>query len=380
MSLRARSIALAVLCLTLLGSLLATPALAASTVLSHRYLVLTKPGADPGVVAADHHHRAGAKVRFVYRRAVQGYAASLSPARARAVARDPRVAWVEPDRRVRPAATPSVDWGLDRLDQRSPRLDGHYSPPARGVGVTAYVIDTGIRLSHRDFDGRAVSGYDAVDGGSADDCNGHGTHVAGTIGGTTYGVAPAVRLVAVRVLDCSGSGAISSVIAGVEWVTAHHPAGQPAVANMSLGGGRSAALDQAVSRSIASGVTYVVAAGNDGADACGSSPARVPAAVTVGATGRDDGRAPWSDFGRCVDLFAPGVRIRSTWDSGDTATRVLSGTSMASPHVAGVAAVYLDHHRSAMPAEVAAALAAEATPGVVGDARSTHPDLAYTGS
>jgi len=373
----------ALVVLAVITGLLPAPAALAGTshatgaALPHRYVVLTKPGVDPAAVAADHHHRLHARIRYVYRRAVQGFAASISPAAARAVLRDPRVASVEPDRRVRVSG---LDWGLDRIDQRAPRLDGRFAPAGTGAGVTVYVIDTGIRFSHRDLAGRAVSRYDAVDGGRADDCNGHGTHVAGTIGGASFGVAKAVRLVAVRVLDCSGAGPVSAIVAGVEWVTAHHRPGDPAVANMSLGGARSPAIDQAVNRSIAEGVTYVVAAGNDGADACADSPSHIPAAITVAATGPDDQRAPWSDFGPCVDLFAPGVGIRSAWRSSDTATRVLSGTSMASPHVAGAAAVYLGAHRGATPRQVADALLSSATARVVGDPRSPHSGLVYVGA
>ena len=246
--------------------------------------------------------------------------------------------------------------------------------------MTAYVIDTGIRLGHHEFGGRAVSGFDAVDGGEAGDCNGHGTHVAGTIGGTTYGVAKHVHLVAVRVLDCSGQGSTAAVIAGIEWVATNHRAGEPAVANMSLGGTTSTALDAAVRKAIADGVVFAVAAGNgnsrgNGVDACHSSPARVPDAMTVGATDSDDQRASFSNVGRCVDWFAPGVDITSAWD---TATKVLSGTSMATPHTTGVAALYLQTHPSATPVEVGDALAAMVVKGAVRDAKSPNADLLHT--
>jgi subtilisin family serine protease len=323
-----------------------------------RYVVVLHDDSDPDAVAADQAGRYRARVSYVYHRALHGYAATMSPADARALAGDPQVESVEPDRRVRfrAAAHPAVPWDLDRIDQASPKLDGSYTPAGDGDGVTAYVIDTGIRLTHHQFEGRAVSGFDAVDGGDATDCNGHGTHVAGTIGGATSGVAKKVRLVAVRVLGCDGSGTTAGVIAGIDWVTKDHKPGTPAVANMSLGGGVSAALDRAVKRSIADGVTYAVAAGNDGADACGSSPARVPDALTVGASDRKDHKPSWSNLGACVDVYAPGARITSAWDSSDTASKVLDGTSMASPHVAGAAALYLQHHPSATPAEVASAL------------------------
>jgi subtilisin family serine protease len=273
------------------------------------------------------------------------------------------------------AAQPRPPYGLDRIDQRALPLNSTYTYGATGSGVTAYVVDTGIRLSHRDFGGRAVSGFDAIDGGRADDCNGHGTHVAGTLGGAAHGVAKSVRLVAVRVLDCAGSGATSGVIAGVDWVTAHHQPGQPAVANLSLGGFASSALDAAVRRSIADGVSYAVAAGNGNAagvpeDACRVSPARVPEALTVGASDSSDRAAAFSNYGRCVDLFAPGVGVTSTWSTGDTATKTISGTSMASPHVAGVAALYLQGKRSASPAAVATAIARASTKDVVKSSRA----------
>lgn len=241
--------------------------------------------------------------------------------------------------------------------------------------MTAYVIDTGIRFGHEEFDGRAESGFDAVDGGSADDCNGHGTHVAGTLGGETYGVAKDVRLVAVRVLDCDGFGTDDHVIAGIDWVTEDHDAGEVAVANMSLGGAVSRALDEAVERAIADGVPFAIAAGNDAIDACGGSPSRVEEAITVGATTDTDARAVFSNIGPCVDIFAPGDDITSAWADSDTATAEASGTSMASPHVAGAAALYLEQHPDATPAEVAEALIGNSTEGVVGDPGSGSPNV-----
>jgi subtilisin family serine protease len=246
--------------------------------------------------------------------------------------------------------------------------------------VTAYIIDTGIQFSNTDFGGRAKSGYDAVNVGTpADDCNGHGTHVAGTVGGAKYGVAKKVSLVAVRVLDCNGSGSTSGVIAGIDWVTENHLSGVPAVANMSLGGGVSTTLDDAVARSIADGVTYAVAAGNGNSsgvpqDACTSSPARVPDALTVGATDKTDKPASFSNYGNCVDLFAPGVGITSDWYSrrSNTATNTISGTSMATPHVTGVAALYLQGHPTALPATVATDVKAATTTDAV--AAATTPD------
>lgn len=235
--------------------------------------------------------------------------------------------------------SPTPSWGLDRIDQQALPLNNSYTYPNTASNVHAYVIDTGIRLSHVDFGARATNGFDAIDGGSADDCHGHGTHVAGTVGGASFGVAKATALVAVRVLDCNGSGTIAQVVAGVDWVTQN--AIRPAMANMSLGGGANASIDDAVSNSIASGITYAIAAGNSNADACNSSPARVPAAITVGNSTSTDARSGTSNFGTCLDLFAPGTQITSAWNTSDSATNTISGTSMASPHVAGAAALIL---------------------------------------
>jgi subtilisin family serine protease len=237
-----------------------------------------------------------------------------------------------------------------------------------------YIVDTGIRFSHNDFGGRAVTGYDAVDGGSADDCNGHGTHVAGTVGGSTYGVAKGVTLVGVRVLNCSGSGTNSGVIAGVNWVASDHQTGAPAVANMSLGGSVSSALDTAVNNAINDGVTFAVAAGNSNRNACNYSPARVAAAITVGATTSTDARASYSNYGSCLDLFAPGSSITSAWYTSNTATNTISGTSMATPHVAGVAALYLKGNPGASPATVRDAIVNNATTGKVTKPGTSSPN------
>ncbi|MFJ8297876.1 S8 family peptidase [Streptomyces sp. NPDC094447] len=375
----------------LLGTFAAAPAQAApaeGTVLAAgsadavpgSYLVTLKQGA--GFKAASAQGRKliadyGGTVRRTFGSAVDGYTASLGEKEARRLAADPAVASVEQNRIVRADATQTnAPWGLDRIDQAGLPLNGTYTyPDSAGGGVTAYVIDTGVRISHSQLAGRAVNGYDAVDGDTvAQDGNGHGTHVATTIAGTTYGVAKAAKVVAVRVLDDNGSGTTAGVIAGIDWVTAHHQAGAPAVANLSLGGGASATLDNAVKRSIADGVTYAVAAGNSGANASSSSPARVAEALTVGATSNTDAKAAWSNYGSVLDLFAPGVSITAGWHTSDTATNTISGTSMAAPHVAGAAAIHLAGHPSATPAQVATALVNGATPGKVTSPGSGSPN------
>jgi subtilisin family serine protease len=290
------------------------------------------------------------------------------------VRNDPNVAYVEADQTVGLVATQSpATWGLDRIDQRNLPLSNSYTYNFDGTGVTAYIIDTGIRFAHNEFGGQATSGFDAIDGGAADDCNGHGTHVAGTVGGTTYGVAKNVNLVGVRVLNCQGSGTNSQVIAGIDWVTGNHAANAPAVANMSLGGGASTALDNAVRNSIADGVTYAIAAGNSNANACNSSPARVAEAITVGATTNTDARASFSNFGSCLDIFAPGQNITSAWYTSNTATNTISGTSMATPHVAGVAALALDE-TNGTPQQIRDRIVNSATPNVVGNPGTGSPN------
>jgi len=316
---------------------------------------------------------AGVRLQRVYTAALKGLAASLSDAQVSALRADPRVAYLEADQVMEASTTQNnATWGLDRIDRRNLPLNGTYTYTATGAGVNAYIIDTGIRTSHSDFGGRARVGYDAI-GGNGQDCNGHGTHVAGTVGGSTYGVAKGVTLYAVRVLDCSGSGSTSGVIAGVDWVTRNHV--KPAVANMSLGGGASTALDTAVNNSISAGVTYAIAAGNSNRDACKYSPARVSAAITVGATTSSDVRASYSNYGSCVDLFAPGSSITSDWYTSDTATNTISGTSMATPHVAGVAALYLQGNPGASPAAVQNALVSNATAGVLSSVGRNSPNL-----
>jgi subtilisin family serine protease len=309
----------------------------------------------------------GGTVGKTFGSALNGYTATLSATEAKRLAADPSVASVEQNQTVNLADTTqsSAPWGLDRIDQSALPLSGTYTyPDTAGSGVTAYVIDTGVRITHSQISGRASYGYDAVDGDTtASDGNGHGTHVATTIAGSTYGVAKKAKIVAVRVLDNAGSGTTAGVIAGIDWVTANHSG--PSVANMSLGGGASSTLDTAVRNSIASGVTYAIAAGNSSANASSYSPARVTEAITVGATTSTDARASYSNYGSVLDVFAPGSSITAGWYTSDTATNTISGTSMATPHVAGAAAVYLAGHTSATPAQVATALVNGATSNVV---------------
>ncbi len=320
--------------------------------------------------------------RFVYQHALQGFAASLPSRAVDALSRNPNVRSIEADGQVWLADDQTgATWGLDRIDERLRPMDGNYTYNYTGAGVTAYIIDTGIRISHSEFGGRASYGYDSVDGSlPADDCNGHGTHVAGTTGGATYGVAKGVNLVAVRVLNCEGSGSWSGVIAGIDWVTGNHAAGTPAVANMSLGGSANSAVDTAVRNSIADGVSYAVAAGNGNfigraQDACKYSPARVSEAMTIGATDVADKKASWSNYGNCVDWFAPGVSITSAWSSGDAATNTISGTSMATPHTAGAAALYLQENPGATPQQVRDGLYGRTTKAIVTSSKTANNNL-----
>jgi subtilisin family serine protease len=320
----------------------------------------------------------GGKLKHVYQNALNGFAVEMTEAQAEALSNDFRVKFVEEDGVVQADATQSnPPWGLDRVDQRNLPLNAIYTFNWTGSGVRAYVIDTGIRTAHNQFGGRASNVFDAF-GGSGADCNGHGTHVAGTIGGSTYGVAKSALLRGVRVLDCNGSGSNSGVIAGVDWVRSNHIA--PAVANMSLGGGASSALDTAVNNLHNANVTIAVAAGNNnGANACNVSPARAANAITVGSTTQSDSRSSFSNIGTCLDIFAPGSGILSAWWTSNTATATLSGTSMASPHVAGAAALYKQANPSASSTTIRNALVNNATTGVLSNVGTGSPNrLLYT--
>ena len=339
-------------------------------------IVRLTTGSDPDAEARGA-ERDGARTKHVYRNVFPGFAANVPEQAMQGLRRNPRVESIEADGVVTASGTQSpVVWGLDRIDQRPLPVDGSYRYPGDGAGVSAYVIDTGISPGHVDFGGRVRSGYTAInDGKGTVDCKGHGTHVAGTLAGATYGVAKSAVPVAVRVLDCGGSGPTSGVIAGVDWVAGDHSGGAPAVANMSLGGPVSASLDTAVAALINDGVTVALSAGNDnGADACSKSPARVASGLTVGATDRTDARAGFSNIGSCLDLFAPGVGILSDWYTSSTATATLNGTSMAAPHVAGAAAVLLSQQSTLSPATVASRLLNATTPDVVTAAGTGSPD------
>ncbi|MEV4541403.1 S8 family peptidase [Micromonospora echinaurantiaca] len=357
------------------------------TAVADSYIVVFKDTSvgrsDVAERASDLAGRHGGAVNRTYRNALRGFEARLSAKEARRLAADPAVSYVQQNHTMRISGTqsPTPSWGLDRIDQRALPLNNSYTYPNTGSGVKAYIIDTGIRFGHNDFGGRAVSGFDAIDGGSADDCNGHGTHVAGTVGGSAHGVAKGVTLVGVRVLDCAGSGTNAGVIQGVDWVTGDHAAGQLAVANMSLGGGFNQAVNDAVARSIADGVSYGLAAGNDtGANACNSSPASTPAGITVGSTTNTDARSSFSNIGSCLDIFAPGSSITSAWHTSNTATNTISGTSMATPHVVGAAALVLAANPSFTPQQVRDKLVADATSNAVSNPGSGSPNkLLYVG-
>ncbi|RZQ64847.1 S8 family peptidase [Amycolatopsis suaedae] len=338
------------------------------------YLVALRdnaPLASAGELAGKHR----GQVTRGYDTALRGVAVRMSEADARRLAAEPGVAYVEQDRVVSIAGTQNnPTWGLDRIDQARLPLDAKFTYPDNGgAGITVYVVDTGVRISHREFGGRAANGYDFIDNDAvANDCHGHGTHVAGTVAGTTYGVAKKASVVGVRVLNCQGSGTTSQIVAGLDWVAKN--AKKPAVINMSLGGGANSAMDDATRRAIRAGVTTAVASGNSTANACNYSPARVSEAITVNATDRSDNRSSFSNYGTCTDIFAPGTSVTSAWNTSDTATNTISGTSMATPHVAGAAALHLAANSGATPAQVRDALVNNATSDVVRNPGSGSPN------
>lgn len=352
-----------------------SPGIAGEVIPGSFIVVFTPATSDPRGLADQLIREHGGAVRFTYSSALRGFAADLPDRAVEALKHNPNIAYVEPDQTVQLfEAQTTPPWGLDRVDQRTLPLSASYSYTATGGGVNVYIIDTGIRTTHAEFGGRAVGAFNGVKGKyTTDDCHGHGTHVAGTVGGSTYGVAKGVKLYGVRVLDCYGNGTWSAIIAGIDWVTANRQL--PAVANMSLGGGYSQAVNDAVEASIRSGVTYTLAAGNSSWDACNISPASAPSAITVGASDSLDQQAAFSNYGTCLDVYAPGLRVKSAWMASDTATKIGSGTSMASPHAAGAAALYVETHSGATPAEVAQALVGSATAGQISKIGAGSPNL-----
>lgn len=329
---------------------------------------------DVATVAGQFARSYGVKLEMSYNKVLPGFVVTAPDKALAHLMADDRIAYVEEDGWVYASAVQNgATWGIDRIDQRNLPLNQQYQYDTTASNVHVYVIDTGIRASHNDFGGRVGNGYTAIsDGRGTDDCNGHGTHVASTAAGATYGVAKAARLHPVRVLGCNGSGTNSGVIAGMDWVASNHV--KPAVANMSLGGGASTATDQAVQRMVNAGVTVVVAAGNESDNACNYSPARAAAAITVGSTTNTDARSSFSNYGSCLDIFAPGSNITAAWYTSNSATNTISGTSMASPHVAGVAALYLANNPNATPSQVTSAIINSATPNKVTNAGSGSPN------
>ncbi len=306
---------------------------------------------------------------------IKGFAVKTDKAGLAKIMADDSVAFVEQDRIISiNSLQEDAAWGLDRIDSRY-KIDNKYEYALTGKGVHAYIVDTGVNVGHNEFTGRVGEGFTAVDD-SFEDCNGHGTHVAGTVAGTLYGVAKEATIHPVRVLNCAGSGTLSGVVGGVDWVAAN--AEFPAVANMSLGGGKSDAIDQAVAKAVEAGITFVVAAGNSDADTCDFSPANVPTAITVAASDVNDKRASFSNWGPCADVFAPGVGVKSAWTGSNDATNAISGTSMASPHVAGVVALYLEENPTATPAEMEEKVISLSTHDMITDAKKTPNLLVFT--
>lgn len=354
-----------------------------SAVTQDRYIVRFADDVDSKLEESQYKAK-GLNIEKSFSGAFKGFIGNFSTNQISDLKKNNKVLYIEKDGPVHttnffttPVSVANVpSWGLDRINQRLLPLDSTFSYQYNGAGVTAYVIDTGINSTHSEFTGRVATGNSQiVDGRGTTDCNGHGTHVAGTIGGSTFGVARAVTLVPVRVLDCLGSGTFSGVIAGIDWVIANHLAGQPAVANLSLGGGYSLAVNDAIARLVADGVVVSVAAGNSNANACNYSPSSAPNAITVGATEKTDLRASYSNFGTCLDVFAPGSLITSSWIGSNTATSTISGTSMASPHVAGVAALMLEKNPNATPLQIRNDLVAFATPNVVNSPGTGSPNI-----
>lgn len=343
---------------------LATPASAVDEPTSDgaaaSYIVQFTPGSDRAAEMSKA-RALGMTVTYEYTTVLNGMAVLANKGQLTALQRNPNVRLIEADGVATVSDTQNgATWGLDRTDQRDLPLSKTYSYRTTAGNVTAYIIDTGINAGHQDFGGRVSGGFTAfTDAVGTGDCNGHGTHVAGTVAGAAYGMAKGSRLVPVRVLNCDGSGSWTGVIAGIDWVAKN--AAKPAVANMSLGGGKSSSVNTAVANLVTAGVTTVVAAGNSNANACNYSPASEPSAVTVGATQSNDARASYSNFGSCLDIFAPGSSITSAWYTSSSATNTISGTSMASPHVAGAAALYLASNPAASPAAVTSALTSNAT-------------------
>ncbi|MEU0885314.1 S8 family serine peptidase [Lentzea sp. NPDC005914] len=348
-------------------------------VVKDSYIVSLKADTASRAAAPGLATKYGGQVDQVWQHALNGFSVKMTAKQAAKLAADPKVAYVQQDAEVHllDVQQNPPSWGLDRVDQRDLPLSNSYQYDTMASNVHAYIIDTGVRTTHTTFGGRATWGTNTSGDGNNSDCNGHGTHVAGNIAGSQYGLAKGAQVVAVKVLNCQGSGTTAGVVGGIDWVTAN--AIKPAVANMSLGGGGDTTLDSAVKRSIAAGITYAIASGNSNTDACSTSPARVPEAITVNASTINDARASFSNYGTCTDIFAPGENITSSWNTNDTATNTISGTSMATPHVAGAAALWLATHTTDSPAAVWAGLSAASTPNKITNPGTGSPNkLLYT--